>query len=87
MTKAEFAQLEIGDKVNGFGWSGQPITGVVVGINRRNTRATVRGGGSMMTVNYKKLTLIERDPSSRYSMAVQELIPHLERFLAAVDKS
>ena len=74
---------EIGDIVEGHGWGGKYIQGSVIGMSKRY--ATVRGGGSIMTVKYKKLTLIERDPTSRLRKVLAPFVPALREVLDAFD--
>jgi hypothetical protein len=75
---------EIGDIVEGHGWGGRYIRGSVIGMKKR--RATVRGGRSMMTVSYKKLALIQRDPTSRWRKIIAPFVPALREVLAAFDE-
>ena len=75
---------EIGDIVEGHGWGGRYIRGSVIGMSKR--RATIRGGGSMMTVKYSKMTLIERDPTSRWRKVIAPFIPVLRDVLDAFEE-
>lgn len=84
MTKEEYQKIEIGDICSGAGWRGQSIRGTVIGMSKRY--ATVRGERSMMTVSYKKLTLIERDPTSTMRLKLIKFVPMLRELLEAMEE-
>ena len=84
MNQKEYLTLEIGDIVEGHGWRGQYIKGTVISMTTR--RATIREPGTMMTVSYKKLTLVQHDPTSKIRLRLMEFKEPLARLMELMEE-